>query len=122
MSPKQEQRIQHHAVKAAVRASKRIDHPLTEAELMRLKVQVMPGPLRITLGLAGGVLLLCALAGWPLAGGVAQWLEGLSGGLMMGIGAFGVRRTFSGIVDALGNVGAEALLEAVLSTIGSLAD
>lgn len=122
MTPKQEQRIRQNAVKAALRASKRTDHQLTEAELMRLRVQVMPGPLRITLVLIGAALILFALTAWPLAGGAAQWLEGLSGLLLIGVGAFGFHRTFSGIVDALGNVGAEALLEAVLGTIGSLAD
>jgi len=116
------ERIQKQAVKAGVRASKRRDHLITSDELMDLKIQMMPSPLRVVLFLCGCLLLGFAVTAWPTGSHGYQVLEGLLGAVMLLAGIFGIRRTFSGIIDGVANCGAEAIVEAVLGGIGSVLD
>lgn len=119
--------LQKRAVKAGVKASKRLHHVVTREELLAVRVQTMPATLRGLLIVVGTVILLTAWFGWPLESGWARFFEGVGGLLMMMFGIFGVRRTLSKVVEKVGDavdptelVG--AIIEGVVEVLGSVVD
>jgi hypothetical protein len=119
--------LQKRAVKAGVKASKRLHHVVTREELLAVRVQTMPSTLRGLLIVVGSVILLAGWFGWPLESGWARFFEGVGGLLMMMFGIFGVRRTLSKVVEKVGEtvdstelVG--AIIEGVAEVLGSVVD
>jgi hypothetical protein len=119
--------LQKRAVKAGVKASKRLHHVVTREELLAVRVQTMPSTLRGLLIVVGSVILLAGWFGWPLESGWARFFEGVGGLLMMMFGIFGVRRTLSKVVEKVGDavdptelVG--AIIEGVAEVLGSVVD
>lgn len=116
---KKEEQFHNRAVKAGVRATKRLDHRLSEQELRSLKVQVMPALPRILLAVFGMVAFLSAACGWPSDSNVVQGSLGAGGVLSILFGLFGVRKTIGGIVDSIATDGVTDLVGNIL---GSIAD
>lgn len=119
--------LEKRAVKAGVKASKKLHHVVTPEELLALRVQTWPAGLRVLVCIIGTLLLLGAWFGWPLEGGLARFFEGIGGVLLVLFGIFGVKRTLSNLVDGLGNavdagelVG--AIIEGVAEVAGSVID
>jgi hypothetical protein len=119
--------LEKRAVKAGVKASKKLHHVVTREELLAVRVQTWPVQLRLLMFLAGAGLLVAAVMGWPLEGGIARFFEGASGVLLMLFGVFGVKKTLGNLVDGLGNaidvsdlIG--GVLEAVGEAVGSIVD
>ncbi len=119
--------LRKRAVKAGVKASKRLHHVVTREELLAVRVQTMPATLRGLLIVVGTVILLAGWFGWPLESGWARFFEGVGGLLMMMFGIFGVRRTLSKVVEKVGDtvdptelVG--AIIEGVVEVLGSVVD
>jgi hypothetical protein len=104
--------IEKRAVKAAVKASKKRHHLVTEDELLSLRVQVMPWIWRFLLMLLGSTLLATCWYGWPWESSSIRVLEAIGGVLFFLFGAFGIRKTLSKILDGVdaGNV-VEGILE-----------
>jgi len=112
-------KLQNRAVKAGIRAAKRRHHMLSEEELLALKVQVFPAPLRILCGIGGVAFMAGAYFGWPSDSNAFQWLMGC-GGLLQGFFAmFGIRRTLSGIID---HMSADLVGELIGHALGAIAD
>jgi hypothetical protein len=114
-----EEKFRRRAVKAGVRATKRLHHPLSEAELRSLKVQVMPALPRILLGALGVIFGLSAACGWPSDSNGVQGFLGAFGVLSTLFGFFGVRKTIGGIADSIAT---EGVVELVGGILGSIAD
>ncbi|MES2594796.1 MAG: hypothetical protein V4662_05655 [Verrucomicrobiota bacterium] len=112
--------------KAGIRASVKEGHPLTEAELRDIKVQVLPSPFRIILGVLGVVSGLLSIMNFSqdADGSGAIWAVVSLAMLLFGI--FGVRRTLSGILDSMDAVDAAEILghavDGIASVVGSLFD
>jgi hypothetical protein len=123
--------LQKRAVKAGVKASKRLHHVVTREELLAVRVQTMPSTLRGLLIVVGSVILLAGWFGWPLESGWARFFEGVGGLLMMMFGIFGVRRTLSKVVEKVGEKVGDtvdstelvgAIIEGVAEVLGSVVD
>ncbi len=91
--------IRKRAVKAAVKASIKRHHLVSEEELLSLRVQVMPWLWRFFLMLLGATLVATCWYGWPFESSSARGLEAASGTLFFLFGAFGIRKTLSKILD-----------------------
>ena len=107
--------IERRAIKAGLKASKKRHHVVSEQELLTLRVQTMSGWLRISLVLLGICLLASGWFGWPSESNMVQGLEAVAGIFAILFGSFGVRRTFSHIVDS---VDAVDLVGSVLEAVG----
>lgn len=112
--------------KAGVRRSLRAGHVLDRDELLAVKVQVMPGSLRIALGIssvgAGVSSYLCwtrDAPGWSV-------LLALLAFFLFLFAVFGIRRTLSNILDGLGDAVSQEILgaavEGIFSAVGSVFD
>jgi hypothetical protein len=113
--------VEHRAIKAGVKASKKRHHLVSEQELLSLRVQTMPAWLRISLVLSGGALLASGWFGWPSESTAIQGMEAISGIFAILFGAFGVRRTLSHVVDSIDAVDlAGSVLEAVADAVSSI--
>ena len=111
-------KLQRRAIKAGIRAAKKEHHPLSEAELRKVKIQMVPGGLRLTVLIAGIAMILAGLIGWPVASNPAQALLGVGGVVLVIFAIVGVRRSLGKLFDAVSNDGAGALIEIVLAAIG----
>jgi len=109
-------------VKAGVRATKRLDHRLSEEELRTLKVQVMPALPRIILGVLGVTAGISAAWGWPSDSNMVQGCLGAFGILSTLFGIFGVRKTIGGIADAIATEGVTDLVGSILGSIADAVD
>jgi len=116
------EKLEQRAIQAGIRASKKRHHLVSMEELLKLKIQTMPVTLRGFLIVAGAVAILLAVIGWPLSADHHQVLLGIGGGVSVILGIFGIRRTFETIADANAVEGIGALLEGILSAIGSAVD
>jgi len=114
---KRETKLQQRAVKAGIRAAKKRHHVLDEAELRSLKIQVMPALPRILLVVAGLAALGCGFAGIPEDERFVQGVLGVGGLWFVIFGIFGIRRTFSGLLDCMTFEAASAITGAVLEKI-----
>jgi hypothetical protein len=113
--------IEHRAIKAGVKASKKRHHVVSEQELLSLRVQTMPAWLRITLVLSGVTLLASGWFGWPSESNAIQGVEAVSGIFAILFGSFGVRRTLSNVVEAVDAVDlVGSVLEAVAEAVASI--
>lgn len=92
--------IQKRAVKAGVKASKKRHHLVTREELLALKVQVLPTLPRILMGVTGLLLITFCCTSWPSDGISIRVLEGVSGGILLLFGTFGIRRTLGQVLDS----------------------
>ncbi len=107
--------IEHRAIKAGVKASKKRHHVVSEQELLSLRVQTMSVGLRIAL-VVGGILLIAACCfGWPAASDAARATEAIGGVFAIFFGAFGIRRTLSRVLDSIDGVD---LVGSVIEAIG----
>jgi len=112
--------------KAGIRASKKEGHPLTEAELRDIKVQVLPSPLRIIFAVLGVVAGILSYSSFTQDSEGAGFLWASVSLFMILFGIFGVRRTLSRILDSMDAVDAAEILghavEGIASAVGSLFD
>jgi hypothetical protein len=108
--------IEKRAVKAGVKASKKLHHVVTEDELLSLKIQVMPALPRILMAIAGVLLITSCCLSWPSDDIVIRSVEGISGAVLLLFGAFGIRRTLEHTLDTLDS------LDMVGSIIETVAD
>ncbi len=92
--------LEKRAVKSGVKASKKRHHLVSETELLALRVQTMPGILRISLALLGTLLLAAAWFGWPSESNTIQGIEAIGGIFSTVFGIFGIRRTLSHLLDS----------------------
>jgi peptidoglycan/LPS O-acetylase OafA/YrhL len=113
--PLSRDKIEHRAIKTGIKTSKKRGHLVTEEELLKLRVQTMPAPLRILLVLLGIGLLASGWFAWPSDSNTVQGLEAIAGILLMAFGAFGIRRTLEGVLDS---VDAVDLAGTILESIG----
>jgi hypothetical protein len=118
----QPEKLKMRAIKAGIRASKRRHHVVSKEELLGLKIQVLPATLRGFLIIAGVAMIALAVIGWPFPADPHQVLMGIGGGVLLIFGIFGIRRTLENVVDSAVGEGIGALLEGILSGIGSAVD
>ncbi|RYD48156.1 MAG: hypothetical protein EOP85_04140 [Verrucomicrobiaceae bacterium] len=119
--PLRPESIEKRAVKAGVKASKKRHHLVTKEELLALKIQVMPALPRIILVTSGALLITFCCLSWPSADIFIRSLEGLSGAILLLIGAFGIRRTLESTLDshdAVNLVG--SILETVADAVSNI--
>ena len=118
MDPKT-QKLLRKVEKTGVRQSLKAGHPLGREELLSLKVQLLPAPLRVLLGGAaagaGWGSYFCSNHDSPF------WsiLLGMAAILLLLFAVFGIRRTLSKILDNLDAGSAADLLGAAVEGIGS---
>ena len=111
MSDSRTAHLQRAIEKAAVRAAKISDHPVTRDELLELRVQILPASKRLIFGFLS--LFLGCLA-WVLSDLDYFWfslLSGLSSIASLFFAVIGVRRTVSMALDGLDQAGSQAILE-----------
>lgn len=113
--PLSREKIERRAIKTGIKISKKRGHLVSEQELLSLRVQTMPAPLRISLVLLGIGLLASGWFAWPSDSNTIQGLEAVSGILLMGFGAFGIRRTLDRVLDS---VDAVDLVGSILESVG----
>lgn len=113
--PLSRETLEKRAVKTGVKASIKRHHVVSEQELLALRVQTMPGWLRITLVLLGIALVTAGWFGWPSDSNAIQGIEAITGILAILFGAFGIRRTLESVLDSMdaGNA-----VESILELIG----
>ncbi|GEP44815.1 hypothetical protein [Brevifollis gellanilyticus] len=125
MDPKSE-RLVKKIEKAGIRASIKEGHPLTEAELRDIKVQVLPSPLRIIFGVLGGIAGLLSFSSFMQDADGQGFIWASVSLMLLLFGIFGVRRTLSRILDTMDAVDAAEILghaiEGIASAVGSLFD
>lgn len=107
--------LERRAVKAAVKASQKRHHVVSEQELLSLRVQTMPVAVRFSLVLLGLCLVASGWFGWPSDSNILQGIEAVSGIFAILFGSFGIRRTLSHIVDSIDAVD---LVGSVLEAVG----
>lgn len=107
--------IERRAIQAGVKASKKRHHLVSEQELLSLRVQTMSVWLRVALVIVGGLFIAACWFGWPWASETARVTEAIGGVFAILFGAFGIRRTLSGILDSFD---AADLVGTVVEAIG----
>lgn len=105
--------LEKRAVKKGVKVSRKIGHVVSEKELRRLKIQVLPTLPRLLMIVGGLSLILFCCVAWPWASTGVRILEGIGGALLTLFGCFGIRRTLGEILDA----GAGDVLGSILEVI-----
>lgn len=119
--PLSRQTLEKRAVKAGVKASKKLDHVVTTEELLALRVQTMPTVLRILLVLGGLLLIAAAWFAWPFDSNAAQALEVISGIFAILFGAFGIRRTLSHVLDSVDSIDlAGTIVELIAEAVSNI--
>jgi hypothetical protein len=119
--PLSRQTLEKRAVKAGVKASKKLDHVVTAEELLALRVQTMPAVLRILLVLGGALLIAAAWFAWPFDSNAAQALEVVTGIFAILFGAFGIRRTLSHVLDSVDGIDlAGSILEMIAEAVSNI--
>ena len=122
---KKTERLTLAARKAAVKASLKRRHVVTEEELLGLKVQTLSAASRLTMG----VLAFASAVGSTLAFTFDRfgwgWILALATLVLAVLAIYGIRRTFGKIVDNLGDAGQAAevvgnVLEGTASVIGGI--
>lgn len=113
-----ESTLRKRAVKAGVKASKKLHHPVTEQELLSLRIQVMPALLRWAMILAGILLIVAAWMNWPSDSGLIQSIEAVAGIFLIAFGSFGIRRTIDHLANSPDFV--ETLVELVGEAVSNI--
>lgn len=113
--PLSREKIELRAIKTGIKTSKKRGHLVSEGELLSLRLQTMPAPLRVSLILLGIGLIASGWFAWPSDSNTTRGLEFVFGILLTAFGAFGIRRTLSRILDS---VDAVDLAGSILESIG----
>lgn len=115
------ERLKKNGLKAGIKKSKKEGHVLSKEELLEMKVQVMPSLFRWISGILGVVGI-----GYAVFVGEFSILFLLLGLLLLVCGIYGYRKTLSKVVDGLGDVGGEVVVEVifdgVVGAVGSIFD
>ncbi len=102
------ERLQKNGLKAGIKKSKKEGHVLTKEELLKMKVQVMPSPIRWISGILG-----LAVMGHGIFVGALSILLILVGLFLLVCGIFGYRKSLSKIIDNMGAVSGEVALRLI---------
>ena len=106
--------LQRSIEKAAVRATLKSGHPITRAELLELRVQILPASKRL---LFGFLTLVFGCLAWVLSDLDYFWFSLISSAaslLSLFFAVIGVRRTISLTLDSLDRAGTDAVIEVAL--------
>ena len=114
--PLSRETLEKRAISSGIKASKKRHHLISEAELLALRIQVMPWMWRAFLIVLGSALIAACWFGWPSGSGEIRALEGIGGGFSLLFGAFGVRKTLSNVLDSTSS------LEGIGDILGYIAD
>lgn len=118
--PLSREAIRRRAVKTGVKASRKRHHLVTADELLSLRVQVMPALPRISMAIAGILLIVSAWNGWPSDSNAVQGVEAMVGILAILFGAFGIRRTLSQVLDSTSGEALGSILEMIGDAISNI--
>lgn len=110
--------IEKRAVKTGVKQSKKLGHLISPAELLAMRVQIVPIGLRIFLFLAGTALITAGFYAWPSDALAIKTAEVLAGIMSLLFGIFGIRRTLSNLLDSLDVVNPVDVVGGVIDLIG----
>lgn len=106
--------LQRAIEKAAVRATRQSDHPVTQDELLALRVQILPASKRL---LFGFLSLAFGCLAWVLSDLDYFWfslLSGLASLTSLFFAVIGVRRTVSMALDGFDQTTSQFILEAAV--------
>jgi len=106
--------LQRAIEKAAVRATRQSDHPVTQDELLALRVQILPASKRL---LFGFLSLAFGCLAWVLSDLDYFWfslLSGLASLASLFFAVIGVRRTVSMALDGFDQTTSQFILEAAV--------
>ncbi len=109
--------IRRRAVKAGIRRSRKLHHPLRREEILSLKVQVLPTVPRIVMAVAGILLVVSACTGFPAEDDWIRLVEIITGGFLIVFSLLGVRRTLSGMADHLSTDIVHSIVDSVVDAI-----
>ena len=98
--PLSRETLERRAVTSGIKASKKRHHLVSEAELLALRIQVMPRMWRAFLIVLGTALIATCWFGWPSGSGEIRALEAIGGFFSLLFGAFGVRKTLSNVFES----------------------
>lgn len=119
--PLSRESLERRAVKAGVKASKKRHHLVSAEELLSLRVQTMPAPLRVALILLGIGSIGLGVAGWPVDSNAIQGLEAIGGIFSILFGAFGIRRTLSRLLESVDSIDlAGSILKLVTEAVSNI--
>ena len=119
--PLSREKIELRAVNAGVKASKKRRHSVSSEELLRLRIQTMPAPLRALLVLSGILVIVLGWCGWPSDSNSVQGLEAIGGIFAVLFGAFGIRRTLSHVLDSVDALDlAEVLVDLIADAVSTI--
>lgn len=119
--PLSREKIERRAIKTGIKTSRKRGHLVTEEELLALRVQTMPAPLRLALVLLGLGLIASGWFAWPSDSNTIQGIEAVTGILLVAFGAFGIRRTLEGVLDSADSIDlAGVILESIGDALSGL--
>ena len=120
------ERLAQKIEKAGIRASIKEGHPLTESELLNIRVQILPNPLRATFCVFGAISAIASYYWFTQDFDGYGIVSAFISILLIFFGIFGVRRTLSRILDTMDAMDAAEIvgyaIEGISSAIGSLFD
>lgn len=93
--------LEKRVVRTGIKVSKQQGHTVSREELLNLRVQTLPNPLRLALVALGGACIAACYFSWPHEANSIRGLEAISGILLILFGLFGIRRTLSQILDSV---------------------
>ncbi len=105
------------AAAAARRRARKAGRALSRQELLRLKLQLVPAPLRLLLGITGTTAVICGATGWPWDAEAVRAAEIIAGILLIVFGIYGIRRTLSRIADGMSHELLEAVIDRITDSI-----
>lgn len=119
--PLSRETLERRAVTSGIKASKKRHHLVSEAELLALRIQVMPGKWRAFLIVLGTALIAACWFGWPSGSGEIRALEAIGGFFSLLFGAFGVRKTLSNVLDSTSSLeGIGDILELIADAVTNI--
>lgn len=119
--PLSRETLEKRAVTSGIKASKKRHHLVSEAELLALRIQVMPWMWRAFLIVLGTGLIAACWFGWPSRSGEIRALEGIGGVFSLLFGAFGVRKTLSNVLDSTSSLeGIGDILELIADAVTNI--
>ena len=119
---KKDERILHRAEKAGVKLAKKQGHMPTRDELLELKIQVIPNPIR---WICFGTSVICAIGAWLLFGqdnNVWASVLAVTSVLLLAFSIFGIRRTLETLADHASYDLVESVFGLIGDAVGSILD
>ncbi len=116
------EKLRRRAIKAGLRTSRRVRHPLSREEILELRVQIIPTAPRLIMALAAISLFTAAAFSWPFTSNSSAAVEVLIGVFLLLFAIFGIRRTLSNLADQMPFEAFELLVESILKAIGHSID